>query len=110
MRFKTTHNVDIVEYAYGHFKYLCAYTHTAAFASNGDPVTAINTTGVSPAFDDTYFDRGYELTAKTVSIIAMLWQIVFPQIVSTEPLGFISSRAYVELFLPPYGPLALAHR
>jgi len=108
--FDSANGVDIVEYAYKHFKYLCAYTHTSAFANNGDPVTAINTTGISPAFDVSYFDRGCEMTAKTVSLIAILWQVVFPQIVTTEPLGSISSGAYSELFLPPYGPLALAHQ
>jgi hypothetical protein len=108
--FESAHHVDIVEYAYQHFKYLCAYTHTSAFANNGDPVTAINTTGVSPAFDLTYFDRGCDLTAKTISLIAMLWQVVFPQIAATEPLGPLSSVAYDELFLPPHGRLAIAHR
>ena len=108
--FKSAHGVDMVEYAYEHFKYLCAYTHTSAFTNNGDPVTAINTTGDSPAFDAVYFDRGCELTARTVALIAMLWQVVFPLIATTEPLGPISGSAYGELFLPPHGPLVLAHR
>lgn len=108
--FDSLHGIDIVEYAHKHFKYLCAYTHTAAFANNGDPVTAINTTGVSPAFDDLFFDRGCELTAKTIAVIAILWQVVYPQIVTTEPLGPISSGGYSKLFPLPHGPLALTHR
>ena len=108
--FKATHGVDMVECAYEHFKYLCGYTHTSAFANNGDPVTAINTTGVAPAFDSAYFDRGCELTAETISLIAMLWQVVFPQIAATEPLGPISGSTYGKLFLPPHGPTVLAYR
>ncbi|SAL22603.1 hypothetical protein AWB71_01161 [Caballeronia peredens] len=108
--FDGLHSTEIVEYAYKHFKYLCAYTHTGAFANNGDPVTAINTTGVSPAFDDRFFDRGCELTAKTIAVIAILWQVVYPQIVTTEPLGPTSNKDYVKLFPLPYGPLALAHK
>jgi hypothetical protein len=100
----------MVQYAYEHFKYLCAYTHTSAFANNGDPVTAINTTGISPAFDAVYFDRGCELTAKTISLTAMLWQVAFPQIAVTEPLGPIPNSAYDRLFLLPHGPSVLEYR
>jgi hypothetical protein len=44
---------------------------------NGDPVTAINTTGVSPTFDLVFFERGQEMIGKVVSMIAILWQVVF---------------------------------
>lgn len=108
--FQAAHGVDMFEFAYEHFKYLCGYTHTSAFANNGDPVTAINATGIAPAFDVDYFDRGCEMTAKTISLVAMLWQIVFPQIAVTEPLGPISGNAYDNLFLPPHGSSVLAHR
>jgi hypothetical protein len=110
LRFQANTTISITDFAYDHFKYLCAYTHTSAFANNGDPVTAINTTGVAPEFHDTYFTRGCELTAKTVSLIAMLWQVVFPQIAATNPIGPPSSAAYKELFPPPLGPLVLSHR
>ncbi len=109
-RFKTTNGFDMVDISYDHFKYLCAYTHTSAFANNGDPITAINTTGVAPLFEETYFTRGCELTAKTVSIIALLWQVVFPKILETEPLGPVSSGVYSRLFLGPHGPLVIAHK
>jgi hypothetical protein len=108
--FMSAHGVDMVEYAYEHFKYLCGYTHTSAFANNGDPVTAINTTGVAPAFNVEYFDRGCELAEKTISLIAMLWQVVFPQIAATEPLGPTSGSTYDNLFLLPHGPSVLAYR
>lgn len=107
-RFQAKTGVDLVGAAYDHFRYLCGYTHTAAFANNGDAVTAINMTGVAPAFDPAYFARGCELTAKTASVIAMLWQVVFPQILETNPP--ISAAAYAELFPPPHGPLVLTHR
>lgn len=107
--FKAEKGVDIVAHAYDHFKHLCSYTHTSAFAKNGDPVTAINTTGVAPAFDAVCFDRGCELTRKTISLIAILWQVVFPQIAATEPLGAIAKGTYDDLFLPPHGPSVLAH-
>jgi hypothetical protein len=108
--FRANTGNDIVEQAYDHFRYLCAYTHTSAFAPNGDPVTAINMTGVAPIFDERFFVRGCELTSRTASIIAMLWQVTFPQIITTEPLGPLSSGAYSVLFPPPTGPLTLSHR
>jgi hypothetical protein len=108
-RFKENNGIDILEAAHSHFKYLCAYTHTLAFARNGDPVTAINTTGFAPVFDQTFFMRGCEMTARTVSMIAMLWQVAFPQIIGTSPLGAISS-AYSSLFPAPHGPLVLSHK
>ena len=110
VRFLATNGIDVVELVYEHFRYLCAYTHTAAFAANGDPVTAINTTGSAPAFDERYFDRGCELMLKTMSYIAILWQITFPEIVDKCPLGPLDSNAYDALFPGPLGSLALAHR
>ncbi len=107
--FNAKKGVDIVAYAYDHFKHLCSYTHTRAFTKSGDPVTAINMTGVAPAFDAIYFDRGVELTKRTISLIAILWQVVFPQIAATEPLGAITTGAYDDLFLPPHGPSVLVH-
>jgi hypothetical protein len=108
-RFGTNFGIDIVSEAYKHFKYLCGYTHTSAFAINGDPVTAINTTGSAPAFDEQFFVRGCLLSAQTISLIAILWQVAYPQIASTLPLGPLGQR-YAALFLAPLGPLALRHR
>jgi len=108
-RFGANFGVDIMSEAHDHFKYLCGYTHTSAFAINGDPVTAINTTGTAPAFDERFFVRGCLLSAKTISLIAILWQVMYPEIVSTLPLGPLGQR-YTSLFPQPLGPLALRHR
>jgi len=109
-RFKLQTGVDPVEVIYNHFKYLCSYTHTSAYTPEGDAVTAINMTGVAPEFDAIYFSRGCDLTRRTVSLIAILWQVAFPSIVGSSPLGPVSAEAYVSLFPPPIGPLALQHR
>lgn len=98
-RFKAKNGFDPVDRLYAHFKYLCAYTHTSAFASHGsDPVTAINMTGVAPSFEEKYFTRGCELVETTVSLIALSWQSVYPQIYGTRPLGQASSD--YELLIP----------
>jgi len=110
VRFKLHTNIDPVELVYSHFKYLCSFTHTSAYTPEGDPVTAINMTGVAPAFDAIYFARGCDLTRRTVSLIAILWQVAFPSIIGSLPLGPVSAEAYVSLFPPPIGPLALQHR
>jgi hypothetical protein len=109
-RFTTNTGVDILEQAYAHFKYLCSYTHTAAFAGNGDPVTAINTTGITPRFEEQFFLRSCGMTSKTISLIAIMWQVVFPQIVLTIPPTTREGSAYAPLFDSPFGRLALAHR
>jgi hypothetical protein len=109
VRFKAKTGVDILEEAYQHFRTLCSFTHSAAFTRNREPVTAINMTGTAPAFDERYFQRGVVLTSKTISLIAIMWQVVFPQIASTVPLGPLESGAYHTLFPPPFGPLALQH-
>ncbi len=99
---------DLTAIAYDHFAYLCAFTHTSAYATPGhDPVTAINMGGVAPAFDEEFFDRGCELVSKTISLIANLWQVVFPGIGATLPLGPRALGAYEPLFPPPLGPPAL---
>lgn len=109
-RFNSNCGVDILEEAYGHFKYLCSFTHTSAFANNGDPVTAINTTGTAPAFEEEFFLRGCSLVSRTISWVALLWQITYPQIASTLPLGPLGGESYRRLFPAPLGPLALSHR
>ena len=100
--------IDPVAATYKHFEYLCAYTHTSAFAGVDDPVTAINMTGVAPEFDKRYFSRGCELISTTICMSAVLWQIVFPGIAKTEPLGPMSSGAYEKLFALPHGAAALS--
>lgn len=110
IRFNANMGIDILEEAYQHFKYLCAFTHTAAFTNNQEPVTAINMTGSAPAFDERFFLRGCQMTSKTISLIAIMWQVVFPQIALTYPLGPLESNAYAELFPAPLGPLALSHK
>ena len=85
-----------------------AYTHTSAYTLTREPVTAINIgAGVAPAFRADAFDRGCQLTEKTMSMIAILWQVVFPQMAG--PLGYGSERRpeFEPLFPPPLGPLAL---
>jgi hypothetical protein len=108
LKFVASTGVDPIDVAYAHFKYLCAYTHTAAFAGPDDPVTAINMTGVAPAFDAQFFTRGCETIGTTISMIAVLWQVVFPAIAKTEPLGPISGGGYNKLFSLPHGPAALS--
>ncbi|MGI8961142.1 MAG: hypothetical protein ACR2IV_15515 [Bryobacteraceae bacterium] len=109
-RFRENTGLDILDEAYRHFKYLCSYTHTSAFANNGDPVTAINTTGTAPAFEEEFFVRGCSMVSRTSTWIALLWQITYPQIASTLPLGPLEVDSYRRLFPPPFGPLALGHR
>jgi hypothetical protein len=105
--FSARAGIDPVAMAYEHFQYLCAYTHTSAFAGADDPVTAINMTGVAPEFDEACFARGCKLVATTICMVALLWQIVFPGIARTEPLGPLSSGAYDKLFALPHGAAAL---
>jgi len=109
-RFNLSSGIDIVDEAHRHFRYLCAYTHTSAYARNGDPVTAINTTGSAPAFEEEYFLRGCTMASRTISLIAILWQVTYPQIATTFPLGPLGDQSYRELFPAPFGPLALAHQ
>ena len=79
---------------YGHFKYLSNYTHTSAFTPEGHPVTAINFAGVSPAFDQQMFERMCSQMEETISWLGIGWQVVFPQIMGTEPLGPTGSAEY----------------
>jgi hypothetical protein len=106
--FVASTGLDPIVAAYGHFKYLCSYTHTSAYAADGDPVTAINMTGMAPMFDEKYFGRGCDLASKTISLIAILWQVVFPGIAATHSSGSRPRGEYDSLFPPPLGPLALA--
>lgn len=108
-RFKTNNGYDPVDVLYEHFKYLCAYTHTSAFASPGsDPVTAINMTGIAPSFDAQWFVRGCELTEKTLNLIAFSWQVAYPEIYATKPLG--NANAEYDALIPgSRGAEAWAH-
>lgn len=109
-RFKYNTGIDIVEEAYEHFKYLCSYSHSGAYAENGDPTTSKNSTGVQPIFDKISFDRGVFLYRKTVSLIATIWQVSFPKIILVKPLGELTNSDYELLFPGPLGNAAISHR
>jgi hypothetical protein len=98
-----------VEDAYNLFKHLCAYTHTSAFTKDGQPITAINFSGTAPAFNADAFERGCGLITRTMSQIAILWQVTFPGIAQTDPFGAERERYYAALFPLPTGPLVLQH-
>jgi hypothetical protein len=108
VKFIARTGVDPVAATYEHFQYLCAYTHTSAFTPAGEPVTAINIgAGVAPAFHADAFDRGCQLTDKTMSMIAILWQVVFPRMAGPLRYGFEWLPEFEPLFPLPVGPLAL---
>jgi hypothetical protein len=110
-RFKVSFGVDIVDLAHAHFKHLCDYTHSRAFAKNGDPVSAINMTGVAPTFDPRFFERGAELIIETISLIAAMWQAAFPQLASDIPrFGDKPHQVPMKLFRTQYGLCALSHK
>lgn len=110
-RFKVSFGVDIVDLAHAHFKHLCDYTHSRAFTKNGDPVSAINMTGVAPTFDIRFFERGAELIIETVSFIAAMWQAAFPQLASGIPrFGDKHHQVPMNLFRTQYGWCALSHK
>jgi hypothetical protein len=67
-------------------------------------------TGSAPAFEEEFFARGCAMAARTMALIAILWQVAYPQIASTLPLGPIGQAPYGRLFPPPLGPLALGHQ
>jgi len=108
VRFKRNNGIDVVDEAYEHFRYLCAFAHTRAFASNRDSISAINTTGVAPSFNEEYFQRGRDMTLKTMSLTAILWKIAFPKIASAP--GAIGTDAHNTLFPDHLGQLALNHK
>ncbi len=111
LRFKESFGVDIVDLAHAHFKHLCDYTHSRAFAKNGDPVSAINTTGVAPTFDLRYFERGADLVMETICFIAAMWQAAFPQLASGVPrFGNKPYPVPMNLFRTQYGWCALSHK
>lgn len=112
VKFVARTGVDPVAATYEHFRYLCrylcAYTHTSAFTPAREPLTAINIgAGVAPAFHADAFDRGCQLTDKTMSMIAILWQVVFPRMAGPLQYGFEWLPEFEPLFPPPLGPLAL---
>jgi hypothetical protein len=107
VRFVARTGVDPVATTYEHFRYLCAYTHTSAFTEAREPVTAINISGIAPAFNADAFDRGCQLMEKTVATIAILWQVVFPGMAGPFRNGFEWMPEFEPLFPPPLGALAL---
>lgn len=97
---------------YAHFSLLCGYTHSRAYTSApteavNSPVTSINMGLETPEFDARYFERGCDLVATTISLLAVAWQVVFPDIKGTNPFG--GSGIPSSLFLGELGKRALAH-
>lgn len=110
-KFKMSSGLDIVNLAHAHFKHLCDYTHTRAYAKNGDPVSAINMTGIAPTFDPDCFERGAQMIMETICMIAAMWQVAFPQLASGIPkYGDRPNETPMNLFRTPYGVCALSHK
>jgi hypothetical protein len=109
-RFCSNQPIDPIAEAYSHFRHLCSFTHTSAYTPKGEPVTAINSTGIAPTFDEHFFDRGCKLVEETISHIAILWQVAFPQIKAVKSVEEFASAGYARLFLGALGAAALKHR
>ena len=110
-RFKVSSGIDIVDLAHLHFKHLCDYTHSRAYAKNGDPVSAINMTGIAPSFDAVCFERGAQLVIETICLIAAMWQAAFPELVSGIPrFGSKPREIPMNLFRTQYGWCVLSHK
>jgi hypothetical protein len=111
--FDQAHTCDVVNELHAHFGYLSAYTHGRAFTVDGRAVRAIETADShSPSFDASQFEHVSNLTLTTVCWICTIWQIAFPQIIETEPLGPMSDPApYRQIFSAhPQGLQAMAFR
>lgn len=110
--FNATHACDVVSQLYAHFKNLSSYTHGRAVALDGQAVRAIDISGDAPNFDEHQFDHLVGLTLATVCWICAIWQIVFPHIIETEPLGPLNEPApYKRIFCGhPIGDRAMAFR
>jgi hypothetical protein len=104
---------DIVDELHAHFRYLSAYTHGRAFTTDGRGVRVLETyASHAPAFDAKQFQHISTLTIETIGWISTIWQVVFPQIIDTQPLGPLSDMTlYRTLFSPlARGRQAIAHR
>lgn len=97
--FDRSHDCSVVDEVHRFFRYLSAYTHGRAFTEDKQPVRAIETAeSHTPSFDVGQFEHVAELTLKTVAWICTIWQIAYPQILATEPLGPATDGQYDMIF------------
>lgn len=96
-RFDARHGSSVIQEAKAYFHELSAYTHGRAHTTTGNEVRAISHgDGHCPSFDPSQFHLLERLTRATVAWICTLWQVAYPQILATEPLG--SDGDYDSLF------------
>lgn len=110
--FDLSHNCNVVDEVHSFFGYLSAYTHGRAFTEDKYPVRAIETAEAhAPSFDVRQFEHVADLTLKTVGWICTIWQIAYPQILATEPLGPATDGQYDMIFSAhERGRQAMAYR
>jgi hypothetical protein len=96
--FDTTYSCNLVEDSHKFFKELCCYTHSKPYLSFGGPATNYMTLlgGSFPGFDLEHFKTLMELGDRTIELLAMMWLVGFPDILSWDKeLGRDASRYYL---------------
>ena len=100
-QFNATHQIDIVDLVYSHFKRLSAYTHSRQWEKGVDLPIGAMWIGDTPGYDAELFERFLNLMKETVGWIATLWIVNLPEILAQDPLdaGFDRNRYAEVLFV-----------
>lgn len=101
--FDNQYSCKIIDEVYGHFKYLCNFTHGRPFApEDNSPTNSMNMGTNQPSFSETEFERFCILIDDTISWISTAWLVTFPQILCDKcrdnPMDSIDYNKYLTLF------------
>jgi len=98
--FNNKYACSVIDEAYGHFKYLCNFTHSRPFdRHDSTPTNSINLGSDTPDFDAPTFERLMNLANETIAWIATMWLVSFPGIISTDPLNDSTTYKKYEALL-----------
>ena len=90
------------------YHYLCNFSHGRPFANDKTPTNSMNLGYNAPQLEEDLFERFTELAEITIAWISTMWLITFPQILSTDPLGDLSTfYPYKEILNSSKGKDAL---
>lgn len=101
--FGTETGMDVKSMFHGHYKSLCAYTHSRpADAITGLATNSMNLGVETPTYDEALLERFASLARETLSLGASMWLLAYPEMF-THNTWRGSAADFGTLFVPPSG-------
>jgi hypothetical protein len=101
--FSAASGSDVKSLFHGHYKSLCAYTHSRPMDAITELATNSMNLGVeTPSYDGALVERFASLARQTMSLGAAMWLLAYPEMLTHNTWGSFAAE-FDTLFVPSFG-------